>query len=336
MCAALNRKKKFSPSFDRLMRLVLTLGFAVLGLCAAQAQVLRIGAQKTGTFAWELDVIRAHGLDKAAGLTLEVTDLATTEAGKIALSGGTVDMILSDWLWVSRERGLGQNITFYPYSSAIGALMVPEKDGAHQLSDLKGKTLGIAGGPVDKSWLLLQAYAQKSGFDIAHDTRPVFGAPPLLAEKAAQGELDAPLQFWNFAADLELRGFHPLLDMRMVEKGLGASDNVAMVGYVFHDDFAAKNADLIRRFLNVTRQAKEILLYDEAEWLPIMARLKQSAPMAAALYRQRYSEGIPRRALANEEADARLLYQTLAKLGGPELVGAATELDPGTYYKSVP
>ena len=67
-----------------------------------------------------------------------------------------------------------------------------------------------------------------------------------------------------------------------------------------------------------------------------MARLKQSAPMAAALYRQRYSEGIPRRALANEEADARLLYQTLAKLGGPELVGAATELDPGTYYKSVP
>ena len=144
------------------------------------------------------------------------------------------------------------------------------------------------------------------------------------------------MQFWNFAADLELRGFHPLLDMRMVEKGLGASDNVAMVGYVFHDDFAQHHAELIQKFLAVTRQAKAILVQDESEWVPIMARLKQSAPTAAALYRQRYSEGISRRGLADEEADARLLYQTLARLGGPELVGAAAALDPGTYYKPAP
>ncbi len=34
---------------------------------------------------WELDVIRAHGLDKAADLEIEVTELATTEAGKVAI-----------------------------------------------------------------------------------------------------------------------------------------------------------------------------------------------------------------------------------------------------------
>jgi len=181
MFAVLGMKHKcvrlYSGTLHWLRYILLALAvLSASGFSALRAENIRIGVQKTGTFAWELDVIRAHGLDKAAGLTLEVTDLATTEAGKIALSGGTVDMILSDWLWVSRERGLGQNITFYPYSSAIGAIMVADKSEIHQLADLKDKTLGVAGGPIDKSWLLVQAYAQHMGFDIAHAARPVFGA----------------------------------------------------------------------------------------------------------------------------------------------------------------
>ena len=336
MFMLLNMMDQCLSTYRKLCGCVLIICISYLGLCTAQAQILRIGAQKTGTFAWELDVIRRHGLDKAAGLTLEVTDLATTEAGKIALNGSNVDLILSDWIWVSRERGLGQNIQFYPYSSAIGAIMVSDKGNIHQLSDLKGKILGVAGGPIDKSWLLLQAYAQKTGFDIVHEPHLVFGAPPLLAEKAAQGELDATLQFWNFAVDLEQRGFHRLLDMQIVEKGLGATDNVSMVGYVFHDDFARKNADLIRSFFTVTRQAKDILVQDETEWKLILSRLNVNSSSAANLYRQRYQEGIPHRSLADEESDARLLYQTLAKLGGSELVGTAVTLDPGTYYISTP
>ena len=46
-------------------------------------------SQKTGTFAWELAVIRAHGLDKQADLSIEVIELASPEAGKIALRAGT-------------------------------------------------------------------------------------------------------------------------------------------------------------------------------------------------------------------------------------------------------
>ena len=39
--------------------------------------------------------------------------------------GGSADLIVSDWLWVTRERGLGAALVFYPYSSALGAVMVP-------------------------------------------------------------------------------------------------------------------------------------------------------------------------------------------------------------------
>ena len=305
----------------------------LLGARSALAQTLRIGAQKSGTFGWELAVIKARGLDKTAGLNLEIVDLANTEAGKIAIAGGSVDVILSDWLWVSRERGLGRKLTFTPYSSALGAVMARSDGPIAGLADLKGKTLGVAGGPLDKSWLLLQAFAKRGGFDIAQDAHIVFGAPPLLTEKTAQGELDATLQFWNFCADLEQRGFRRVVDMREVEKGLGVAGPVAMVGYVFDEDFAAKNARALAKFLEIARQAKDILASDDAQWPDIMARIGQKDRSAAALYRRRYGEGVPRRPIAQEEADSRILFKTLADIGGAELVGSARELDPGTFYK---
>src|SRR5215471_6395868 len=80
---------------------------------------IRVVAQKTGTFAWELDVIRTHGLDKQANLTIQATELASPEAGKVALRGGSADLVVSDWTWVSRARTLGAKLVFYPYSSAL-------------------------------------------------------------------------------------------------------------------------------------------------------------------------------------------------------------------------
>ena len=100
-------------------------------------ETIRLAVQKTGTFAWELAVIRAHGLDQHAKLVIEVSELASPEAGKIALRGGTADIIISDWLWVSRERELGAKLTFYPYSSALGAVMVPNSSSIRTLADLK-------------------------------------------------------------------------------------------------------------------------------------------------------------------------------------------------------
>lgn len=314
-------------------------GALVAALClllaapSALAETLRIGAQMTGTFGWELAIIKARGLDKAAGLDLQVVDLANTEAGKIAMAGGSVDIILSDWLWVSRERALGRKLTFSPYSSALGALMARSDGPVAALGDLKGRSLGVAGGPLDKSWLLLQAYAKRDGFDVAHEAKIAFAAPPLLSQKAQQGELDATLQFWNFCVDLEGKGFKRIVEVSDIEKSLGAKGSVAIVGYVFDEDFAARNAEALGKFLAIARQAKEALASDPSLWPEIMKRIGATGPDAAALYRRRYGEGVPRRPVGEEEADARVLFKSLAAIGGAELTGPAAELDPGTFYK---
>jgi NitT/TauT family transport system substrate-binding protein len=309
---------------------------ASLFLCGGQAQaadVLRIAVQKNGTFGWELAVIKDHGLDTKAGLNLQITELGSTDTGKIAIMGGSADIILSDWLWVSRERSLGGKLKFYPYSSTVGAVMVPAKSPIKSLADLKGKKLAVAGGPLDKSWLLLQALAERSSLDLASQATIVYGAPPLLWQKALQGESDATLNFWNYCVDLELHGFRRLIGIDDVEKDLGASGRVAMIGYVFDETFAQQHRDELRRFLAITRQAQDILANSDADWQKLAARIGTSDPKALALYRKRYIEGIKVRPIADEEADARKLYLILARIGGPTLVGPASELDSGTFYK---
>lgn len=301
---------------------------------ASADETIRIAAQKTGTLDWELQVIKDHGLAKKAGLDLEVTKLASTDAGKIAIMGGSADIILSDWLWVSRERSLGADLTFFPYSNTLGAVMVPDQSPIKKLADLKSKKIGVAGGPLDKSWLLLQALAQKSHIDLASQATILYGAPPLLFQKALQGESDATLNFWNFCANLEGHGFRRLIGMDQVEKALGASAPVAMVGYVFHDSFAAKHADALRRFFEVTREATQILATSPAEWQKLEPLIGVKDKATLEIYRKRYVEGIPHRPIADDEADANKLYTVLARLGGAKLVGTGAKLAPGTYYKA--
>jgi NitT/TauT family transport system substrate-binding protein len=319
----------------RSLLAAVVLAFPQVGMCWG-AETVRVAVQKTGTFAWELAVIRAHALDRQANLSVQVVELASPESGRIALRAGSADIMISDWLWVSRERGLGAKLTFYPYSSALGAVMVPASSPIRTLADLKGRRLGVAGGPIDKNWLLLQAQLKQGGIDLKSESTIVYGAPPLLTAKALSGETDAAVNYWNFCAVLEAKGFRRLVGIEDLLPKLGAKGRIAMIGYVFDETWGNANQNVIARFIAMTRTAKEILSTSDAEWDKIAPLT--GAPDAATLraYRDRYREGIPRRPVADEEADARVIYRVLAAIGGRELVGRAQELASGTFYHAIP
>ena len=300
---------------------------------AVAADHIRLVAQRTGSLAWELDVIKTHGLDKKANLDIETLELASTEAGKIALRGGSADIIVSDWTWVARERALGDALVYYPYLSTLGAVMAPAQSSIKDVADLKGRKIAVAGGPIDKSWLLLRALGLRSGLDLKTQATVVYGAPPLLSEKALQGETDATLTFWNFCAELEAKGQKRAISMDDVLHRLGAKGPVALLGYVFDGAWAARNRSTVDRFLEASRQAKDILAASDTEWQRLAPRIGVSDASALAILRERYSEGIPRRRIADEEADAQGLYHILADIGGADLVGPGRELDAGSFYR---
>ena len=168
---------------------------------------LKVGVLKFGTVNWQLDSLKTNGFDTAENLELEVVALASKNATSVALQAGDADMIVSDWIWVNRQRAAGDDFVFVPYSNALGALVLGPGNKARDVTGLKGRKIGIAGGPVDKNWLLLRAWTRKHhGFDLADSAEAVFAAPPLLNEQLRTGRLDAVLTFWPFAARLEAGG----------------------------------------------------------------------------------------------------------------------------------
>jgi NitT/TauT family transport system substrate-binding protein len=297
---------------------------------------VRIGVLKFGTVSWALDTMKQHKFDAANGIDLEIIDFAGEDATNVAMLAGAIDMIVSDWLWVSRQRSEGVDLTLVPYSTAVGAIMVKEESPIRTLADLEGNKIGVAGGPLDKSWLLIQALARRDhGLDLPATSDIVFGAPPLISEKAMQGELDAVLNFWHFCARLEANGFRRLIGADDAAKALGASGAVSALGYVFHDEWANENPDAVRDFIRASAQAKDLLARSDDEWLRLAPIVRAQGKELAKL-RDRYREGIPRRPVAEDAADAGKLYRVLAEIGGEKLVGRAPEMAPGTFWRELP
>ena len=312
-----------------------TLAAALPSGRALAAAKVRIGVLKFGTVSWELDTLKHHGFDAAAGIDLDIVYFAGEDATNVALQAGEVDVIVSDWLWVSRLRSEGEDLTLVPYSTAVGAIMVGQESPIRTIADLQEKKIGVAGGPLDKSWLLIQALArQDHDVDLAASNDIAFGAPPLLSEKAMQGELDAVLNFWHFCARLEVNGFRRLIGAEDAARALGASGPVSALGYVFHDKWADENPDAAKGLVTASMQAKNLLASSDEEWLRLAPIVRAEGKELETL-RDRYREGIPRRLIAEEEADAGKLYRVLAEIGGEKLVGSAPEMAPGTFWREL-
>ncbi len=297
------------------------------------AETLRLGILKFGTVAWELDTIRHHGLDRAEGIDLEVTGFAGKQAAAIAFQGGEVDAIVTDFVWVARQRAEGRLITFAPYSATVGAIMVPAGTSIRSASDLEDRRIGIAGGPLDKSWLLLRALLkQQQGFDLADKSDPVFGAPPLLRKQFEAGHMDALVTFWHYAARLEAAGYRRLADMNDIARGLGGKNGVSLVGYVFAPSGKGASETAVAAFLRASRAAKQILMNDDAEWERLRPLTRAKSDREVAELRRRFREGIVSRYGDEEIMATQHLFKVMAGIGGPRLVGQATELDAGAFH----
>jgi len=296
---------------------------------AAAAPSLRLGVLPFGTVQWIADVIRRHGLDLAHGFTLQTTKLATTEAAKVALMGHAVDVAVSDWPFVAAQRSHGGTLTFAPFSSSLGGIMVPATSPIKQLADLKSLRLGVAGGAADKSWLIVRAAAKKQGIDLAQAAQLSFGAPPLLSATLAQGGLDALLTFWNFCARLQANGLREAISVADCARLLGLQAPPVLVGYVFDANWAATNPRVIGGFLKASAAAEDLLAKNPAEWHSIRPLMDAPGDALFQALKTRFLAGISRPDAPALRDQASLLLAVLAADGGTR----AATLPDGVFWQ---
>jgi len=307
--------------------------FFAVSCLAMEKTLLRIGVQAYGTADWELTALQHDTQIPQTDFTIETHPVANSEAGRIALQSGAVDMIVSDWLWVSRLRAKGADFTFYPFSDTSGALVIPEKSPIQSVKDLKGKRLGIAGGELDKNWLLLQALAQKEQLDLNASVEKVFAAPPLINEQIRQNRVDAALTYWHFAAKLEASGFRQIIDGRGILKGLGIEENIPSLGYVFRQSWADSHKQAVNHFFIASKQARAKLCSSDAAWQKILPLTQANNTATQNKLRQRYCEGAIEHWGEQEQQAAGRLYKLLGQLSNKQLTGPAEALPAGTFWK---
>jgi NitT/TauT family transport system substrate-binding protein len=301
-------------------------------MAAAQDATIRAAVQESGTVNWELDTIKHYGLDIENGFTLDVQGMAGGDAAQIAFQGGAVDMIVSDWIWVARQRAAGEDFIFIPYSRTVGGMLVPEGSTARTLEDMKGKKVGIAGGQLDKSWIILRAYAQQEyGFDLAAETEQVFGAPPLNITPGTPGDVDGAINFWHFIAKMKAAGMRELISVDTAAAALGLDPATPLLGYVMRGDMLRDHPELVAGMAKASIAAKAKLASDPAAWDRLRGRMRVDDDAQFLALQDGFNAGTPAAgAVATAAADKML--QLMADLGGTELVGDVTSLPDGLFY----
>jgi NitT/TauT family transport system substrate-binding protein len=300
---------------------------------AAQERI-RLGLLKFGTASWAAEIVADHGLDRDNGFILERLDLASNDAARIAFLAGNADVIVSDLLFAARLTAESKPVVFVPFSSAEGVLMTAPGSAIRSIEDLKGRRIGVSGGPLDKGWLILLAEAQRAhGLDLARDAEPVFGAPPLLQQELEASRLDAALLYWNFAARLAAKGYRQVTQVERLARDLGGGGTVAMIGFIVKRPFADAHTAAVKGFTAAIRSAGDILARDEKEWDRVRPLMRANDEATYRALKQGFLAGQPRRPLWEEEADARRLFKILAAIGGEKLVGPTQDLPPGLYLR---
>lgn len=313
--------------------IALFVSVAALSGSPSQAEpVIKAGVLKFGTVNWLLDVVQHNRLDRQQGYRLEQLELARRDATSVALLAGEVDTIVADWLWALRERSAGEQLVFHPYSRTLGALIVKADGSISSLADLKGRKVGVAGGPLDKSWLLLRAWGNRQDIgDIADVAQPVFGAPPLLAEQMRNGRLDAVLIYWHFAAKLEAAGFRQLFGVDDVMRGLGIEQPPPLIGFLFRKPSSPSRREAFAGFIRSVDAASQMLLENDAEWDRIRPRMGVRSDAEFETLKRRFRAGRLQGWTPADTRDSRALFDLLLQTGGTKVVGRGVSFDPDVF-----
>ncbi len=302
-----------------------------LSALASDLPVVRVAVLKIGTVNWELATIVENGFDKKHGFALEVMPFADGNGSRVAVEGDAADMAVADWIWVARQRSAGKDYVFFPYSKAVGGLVVPGDSTAKSITDMQGGKVGIAGGPLDKSWLILRAYAsQKHGMDLKASTEQVYGAPPLIFKSALGDDYAGAINFWHFLAKMKASGMKELISVAEAAEALGLDPDTPLLGYFGKEAFFQEHPGLAQSFYNASRDAKDLLASSDAAWDAIRPRMNAKTDAQFNQLKQDWIAGIPAGGPVNE-ADAGAMLSLMAELGGAELGGDATTVPVGLF-----
>jgi NitT/TauT family transport system substrate-binding protein len=248
-----------------IMRSLKTLGFVALGLAIGMpllvSPVRAVDTVTIGTVGspsanlWPLFIGLDKGFYAAENLKAEVIYIQSSASVIQQLSAGSLDMTMSTGI-VDPLRAIDQGaaIALTRFEVQVPPYALLAKSSIGSLKDLKGKVVSV-GGPKDITRLYVDRMLAPQGLKSGDYDYMYAGATTARAQALLGGAVDAAILLPPSNFQVQNQGYNDLgLAMQY-------APDLAFSGTVVNKDWAARNADVLRRVLAAQSKSTDYL-YD--------------------------------------------------------------------------
>jgi ABC-type nitrate/sulfonate/bicarbonate transport system substrate-binding protein len=199
-----------------------------------------------------LQVMREKGIADRYRLKLEPQMTAGPEAVNTQMQAPGFEVAFNAWSKAVQLAAAGTKVTsVYPMLRYNNQILVPKDSPVRSIADLKGKKIGMFGGPGGGTTLLFRMLAKRYyGFDPQTDSKLFYGAPGLLAGQLDKGQIDAALLLDPIVESALATG-----TVRALTPDIGTDwkdrtgQTPLLVAMQMSREWAGKNPDVARRFV---------------------------------------------------------------------------------------
>ncbi len=247
-----------------------------------------------GTQRFPIYAMRTRGIADKYNLKVEEIPVSGPQAQYTAMQTGDFQVATTAWFPVVLMRAQGYKFTIvFPVSSYTDDIVVPADSPLKSMADLKGKRVGISGGPASSgTWIFRTEAVRFFGFDPMKEARVQFGAAPLLTGLMENNELDAVLiQNPQVVRLLETKKFRSLASFGDIWREKTGQD-VMLVTIVMNEDWAKANREIAKRFVAAFKESAEYLKAHAEVWPEVAEQIGIKTATGAKLLQERTAKSL--------------------------------------------
>jgi NitT/TauT family transport system substrate-binding protein len=276
--------------------------------------------------------IRQAGLDKKYGINIEVIDIVAPGQQYTMFRSGAADIGTGNFIDVLRQRKGGNAIqAVHGFQGYSNQFVVKPGSPVKTFADLKGRKVGVFG-TTFLDWLIVRAAGRKAyNVDLQTDATVVPGAPPLLNQFLAKGEVEAALQFSSLTlAPIARNEQRVIIDLPGLMKAAGFSPDILYLQWVLTEKWAKAHPEAVRKVQAMLTEAYAVLDRDDGLWPALAQRINITDPALAAAYRDSARRiDNPAYSVAQIKPTQDVLDAIIA-IAGEQAVGVTT-IDPAAF-----
>ena len=268
----------------------LSLIVCVDALAAQEGKPVRVKVVAIeGNQLFPVQIMQTKGIADKYKLQIDLIRVAGPQASYTIMQTDDFQIGFGGWLTIALMREKGFKLTnVYSMQAYTNDMIVPTDSPLKTMADLKGKRLGLFGGPTAAtSWLFRLQAVKFFGFDPMKESKIHYGAPPLLIGMMERGDLDAVLtldpQITQLLETGKFRSIGNIGDIWRAKSG----QNPMLVSVTVNEPWAKANPAVVERFVAGFKEALTYLKTQPEVWSEIAKSMGVKTEHGAKLLHQR-------------------------------------------------